>query len=121
MILHGNDVGCIQTEFMRKKLEEENWDTKLGVWGRGVDPELFSPGRRCEDLRRQLGVGPNDLAVLWLGRVVQEKHPGVWLQVSLTHSCIECASLVDLDKYVSTRNAHVSLARQYPCTASAVL
>lgn len=67
---------------MRKKLEEERWDTKLGVWGRGVDPDLFSPARRSQDLRRQmLGVGPNDLAVLWLGRVVQEKQPGVWLKV----------------------------------------
>lgn len=70
-----------QTDFMRRKVEKEAWDTQLGVWGRGVDPDLFSPARRCQDLRRQLGVGPDDIAVLWLGRVVQEKQPGVWLRV----------------------------------------
>lgn len=70
-----------QTEFMKRKVEGEGWDTQLGVWGRGVDPDLFSPARRCQDLRRQLGLGPNDIAALWLGRVVKEKQPGVWLRV----------------------------------------
>lgn len=70
-----------QTEFMKRKVEGEGWDTQLGVWGRGVEPDLFSPARRCQDLRRQLGLGPNDIAALWLGRVVKEKKPGVWLQV----------------------------------------
>ncbi|CAN0543914.1 unnamed protein product, partial [Laminaria digitata] len=65
---------------MRRKVEGEGWDTQLGVWGRGVDPDLFSPSRRCQDLRRHLGLGPNDVAALWLGRVVHEKQPGVWLQ-----------------------------------------
>eukprot|EP00903_Cladosiphon_okamuranus_P008536 g8195.t1 len=68
------------TEFMKRKVEGEAWDTQLGVWGRGVDPDLFSPARRCQDLREQLGLGPNDIAALWLGRVVKEKQPGVWLQ-----------------------------------------
>eukprot|EP00904_Undaria_pinnatifida_P003715 jgi/Undpi1/13344/HiC_scaffold_8.g03003.m1 len=68
------------TEFMRRKVEGEGWDTHLGVWGRGVDPDLFSPARRCQDLRRRLGLGPKDVAALWLGRVVHEKQPGVWLQ-----------------------------------------
>lgn len=66
---------------MKRKVEVEGWDTQLGVWGRGVDPDLFSPARRCQGLRRQLGLGPNDIAVLWLGRVVKEKQPGVWLRV----------------------------------------
>lgn len=77
-------ISCFgaQTEFMRSRLEEEQWDTKLGVWGRGVDPDLFSPARRRQDVRRHVfGVDSNDLAVLWLGRVVQEKQPGVWLKV----------------------------------------
>ena len=67
---------------MKRKVEGEGWDTQLGVWGRGVEPDLFSPARRCQDFRRQLGLGPNDIAVLWLGRVVKEKQPGVWLRVS---------------------------------------
>lgn len=82
-------VEPIQTEFMRRKVQAEGWDTELGVWGRGVDPDLFSPARRCQDLRWQLGLGPDDVAALWLGRVVQEKKPGVWLRVrrECCHSC----------------------------------
>lgn len=71
----------LQTEFMRQKVEKEGWDTHLGVWGRGVDSELFSPSRRSQELRRKLGIGPNDVAALWLGRVVHEKQPAVWLRV----------------------------------------
>ncbi len=66
---------------MKRKVEKEGWDTQLGVWGRGVDPDLFSPARRRQDLRQKLGLGPNDVAALWLGRVVHEKQPGVWLRV----------------------------------------
>lgn len=77
---------------MKRKVEVEGWDTQLGVWGRGVDPDLFSPTRRCQDLRRELGLGPNDIAALWLGRVVKEKQPGVWLRVRRTHAQYFAAS-----------------------------
>ncbi|CAM9629304.1 unnamed protein product [Discosporangium mesarthrocarpum] len=69
----------VPTEFMRKKLLAENWDTKLGVWGRGVDADLFSPAKRSEELRKEMGLGPRDVGVLWLGRMVAEKQPDKWL------------------------------------------
>lgn len=78
----------VKTEFMRRKVSHEGWDTQLGVWGRGVDPDLFSPARRSQHLRRQLGLGRNDIAALWLGRVVHEKQPAVWLRVR-NSACIE--------------------------------
>eukprot|EP00903_Cladosiphon_okamuranus_P015366 g14192.t1 len=68
------------TEFMKRKVEGEGWDTQLGVWGRGIEPDLFSTSLRCQVLRRRPGLGPNDTAALWLARVVKRTNPGVWLQ-----------------------------------------
>jgi phosphatidylinositol alpha 1,6-mannosyltransferase len=50
----------------------------VGVWGRGVDTDLFAPERRDEDLRRRLLDG-GDLLILSVGRLSQEKRIGILL------------------------------------------
>ena len=47
---------------------------RVGVVSRGVDTELFAPQRRSDALRRQWGLGPDDLAVLYVGRIAPEKN-----------------------------------------------
>jgi glycosyltransferase involved in cell wall biosynthesis len=42
--------------------------------GRGVDSQLFDPLRRCGTLRRQWGLGDDDLAVVHVGRIASEKN-----------------------------------------------
>jgi glycosyltransferase involved in cell wall biosynthesis len=44
------------------------------VFPRGVDTELFNPGRRRADLRQLWGLGPDDLAVIHVGRLAAEKN-----------------------------------------------
>lgn len=44
------------------------------VVGRGVDTELFTPGRRSRELREAWGVGERDLACLYVGRLAPEKN-----------------------------------------------
>ncbi len=44
------------------------------VVGRGVDTDLFSPGRRSRDLREAWGVGQRNLACLYVGRLAPEKN-----------------------------------------------
>lgn len=46
---------------------------RLRIWGRGVDRDLFSPGRRSEAWRASLGLAPTDVAILFFGRLVLEK------------------------------------------------
>ena len=46
----------------------------LMILSRGVNTELFTPTRRDADLRKQWGVGDDDLVVLYVGRVAQEKN-----------------------------------------------
>lgn len=45
------------------------------VWGRGVDTELFHPGRRSPELRAALGMGSR-FTFLYVGRLAPEKGAG---------------------------------------------
>lgn len=51
-----------------------------GIWGRGVDPEVFSPAHRSAAYRQRLGVGPADLLVTYIGRIAREKNLGLLLE-----------------------------------------
>jgi phosphatidylinositol alpha 1,6-mannosyltransferase len=46
--------------------------TDVEVWGRGVDTELFHPGRRSEGMRAALGMGSR-YTFLYVGRLAPEK------------------------------------------------
>lgn len=46
----------------------------LVVLGRGVDGGLFSHEQRSDELRAQWGLGENDLAVIYVGRIAAEKN-----------------------------------------------
>lgn len=43
------------------------------VWSRGVDAQRFHPQHRTEAFRKQLGLGPADPLVLYVGRLAPEK------------------------------------------------
>jgi glycosyltransferase involved in cell wall biosynthesis len=46
---------------------------RVHIWGRGVDPALFSPGLRSEAWRAALGYRRRDPVLLFFGRLVREK------------------------------------------------
>jgi len=52
---------------------------EVEVWGRGVDTELFHPGRRSQALRAALGMG-SGFTFLYVGRLAPEKRPGQILE-----------------------------------------
>ena len=45
----------------------------ISIWSRGVDRDQFNPGRRSVEWRRSRGIGDDEMAVAFLGRVVMEK------------------------------------------------
>ncbi len=51
-----------------------NGFTNVYVLDRGVDSQLFTPERRCPELRHSWGVSDTGLAVLYVGRVAPEKN-----------------------------------------------
>lgn len=48
--------------------------TNLTVWGRGVDCRRFSPEKRSQETRRQLGVAPDERLLAYAGRIANEKN-----------------------------------------------
>ena len=48
-------------------------DGRVSLWSRGVDRELFDPQRRDQRWRRAQGIGDDEVAVLFFGRLVLEK------------------------------------------------
>eukprot|EP00934_Nitzschia_sp_Nitz4_P006460 Nitzschia sp. Nitz4//scaffold50_size126154//103743//105810//NITZ4_003701-RA/size126154-processed-gene-0.63-mRNA-1//-1//CDS//3329553746//6450//frame0 len=55
--------------------------TDLGVWGRGIDLERFSPSHRSMAFRRQMGFQDDDVVIMWCGRLVPEKRPDIFCKV----------------------------------------
>lgn len=46
----------------------------LGVWGRGVDLDVFTPSRRSDAFRRKCGLREGQLMILTVSRMVREKN-----------------------------------------------
>ena len=55
--------------------------TPTTVWSRGVNHERFSPKRRDLGWRRTLGIGEDEVAIGFLGRLVKEKGLDVFADV----------------------------------------
>lgn len=63
----------VPTEELRAWLEQRGFE-RVRVVARGVDTVLFDPARRDAALRARWGVGPGDLAVIYVGRIAPEKN-----------------------------------------------
>lgn len=60
----------------RTELERRGFE-RLALLSRGVDASLFTPCRRSQALRDRWGIGPDDIAVLHVGRLATEKNLGL--------------------------------------------
>ncbi len=60
----------------RLELERRGFE-RLELLARGVDACLFNPARRSPALRESWGLGPDDIAVLHVGRLAAEKNLGL--------------------------------------------
>ncbi len=57
-----------------QRLLEKQGFRNVGIWSRGVDSHRFHPGKRDDELRRSLGIGPDDLLSTCVGRIAGEKN-----------------------------------------------
>ena len=67
------DALVAPSESMAQVLRQQRMNYDIGIWSRGVDREVFHPGRRDLEWRRGLGIADGDVAVGFLGRLVMEK------------------------------------------------
>lgn len=75
-------VVYVPTSYMKNKMEVEGFGlhAKIEEWGRGVDMKLFSPDRRSNAFRAARGISETDVVVIWVGRLVPEKRPDIWME-----------------------------------------
>ena len=52
--------------------------TSLQIWGRGVDVQMFQPGFRNIQFRRDLGIADHEVVICWCGRLVPEKRVDIF-------------------------------------------
>jgi len=74
------DALVTPSESMAEMLRAERMNADVGIWSRGVDRTVFSPGQRSLEWRRALGIGDDEVAVGFLGRLVMEKGLEVFAQ-----------------------------------------
>ena len=55
--------------------------TPTAIWSRGIDHDRFTPTRRDLDWRAALGIGRDEVAIGFLGRLVKEKGLDVFVEV----------------------------------------
>jgi glycosyltransferase involved in cell wall biosynthesis len=67
------DALVAPSESFAQVLREQRMNYDISIWSRGVDRDLFNPGRRSLDWRRSLGIADDDMAIGFLGRIVMEK------------------------------------------------
>ncbi|MDP3908739.1 glycosyltransferase family 1 protein [Novosphingobium sp.] len=67
------DALVAPSESMAQVLRDQRMNYDVGIWSRGVDREMFNPGRRDADWRRGLGFADDDVVIGFLGRLVMEK------------------------------------------------
>jgi len=76
-------VVYVPTPYIIGKMKDEGFGkhTRLVEWGRGIDLKLFAPERRSQSFRASKGISETDIVILWVGRIVPEKQPDIWLEV----------------------------------------
>jgi len=71
----------------------------LQLMGRGVDTQLFSPTKRCQNLRNQWGAAPQDPTLLYVGRIAAEKNLKLFAktthQLRKQHPNLKCVIVGD--------------------------
>ena len=67
------DALVAPSESMAEVLRAQGMSDDIGIWSRGVDRTVFDPSRRDMAWRRSLGIGDDEVAVGFLGRLVMEK------------------------------------------------
>jgi len=75
-----SDCVLAPNELIAEELRDKGLGGSVRVWGRGVDQELFSPGRRDLEWRRAQGYADDEVVVMFFGRLVLEKGLAVFEQ-----------------------------------------
>ncbi len=66
-------------EFLIRKGMDQS---RMGLWSRGIDTELFTPEKRSPEYRRELGFKDDEIVVAFVSRLVWEKNLETFIQAT---------------------------------------
>jgi glycosyltransferase involved in cell wall biosynthesis len=69
------------SDSMAQLLREQRMNYDIGIWTRGIDREIFNPGRRDLEWRRSFGIDDEVPVIGFVGRLVMEKGLDVFSDV----------------------------------------
>jgi glycosyltransferase involved in cell wall biosynthesis len=76
-VLNSADYSLAPSRLIQQRLAEIGVTKEVGLWKRGVDAERFHPGHYNTSMRNLLSGGhPDDLLLLYVGRLSHEKQLG---------------------------------------------
>jgi glycosyltransferase involved in cell wall biosynthesis len=67
------DALVAPSESMAQVLRDQRMNYDISLWSRGVDRDIFHPGRRDMAWRRSQGIADDQVVIGFLGRLVMEK------------------------------------------------
>ncbi|WP_336960026.1 glycosyltransferase family 1 protein [Sphingobium aquiterrae] len=67
------DAIVAPSDSMAQLLRDQRMNYDVGIWTRGIDREIFNPGRRDPAWRRSMGIDDDAPAIGFVGRLVMEK------------------------------------------------
>jgi phosphatidylinositol alpha 1,6-mannosyltransferase len=67
------DALVAPSESFAQVLRQQRMNYDIDIWSRGVDRDIFNPGRRDMEWRRGLGISDDTPVIGFLGRLVMEK------------------------------------------------
>ncbi len=67
------DALVAPSQSMVDTLLEQDMHDDIAIWSRGVDRTIFDPSKRDREWRRAHGLDDDDVAIVFLGRLVMEK------------------------------------------------
>jgi phosphatidylinositol alpha 1,6-mannosyltransferase len=67
------DAIVAPSDSMAQLLREQRMNYDVGIWTRGIDREIFNPGRRDLAWRREVGIDDDVPVIGFVGRLVMEK------------------------------------------------
>ncbi len=90
------DALVAPSESMAQLLRDQRMNYDVSIWSRGVDREVFNPGRRDLEWRRAQGIADDEVAIGFLGRLVMEKGLDVFSDTldELRRRGVKCKVLV---------------------------
>ena len=109
-----SDGTLVPTSALEHELDEDGF-RNVHVFSRGVDTKLFSPARRCADLRRAWGCDDTSpqaagVVALYVGRIAAEKNIGLALEafdaMTSAHAHARCVLVGDGPELARLRGLH---------------